>query len=204
MYECSICNQHARTDLVGLLRHIREVHPHFATRVTCGLNSCPATPSSFEALRRHVYRYHYNLLNISTQESNAIPEGGNINGEEEQSFLFETHTNEQSLSPTQGILGAQFILKTRDGKQLTQVTTDGIIQDTKLILQSTVENLERKVMEKIANLGIAVTTDQLTEIKAVFSDDSLLDPFKGLETEYKQEKFIQENFNYVVSTNSCT
>lgn len=47
-------------------------------------------------------------------------------------------------------------------------------------------------------LGISLTDDQLSELKTLFSDDSLVNPFKGLETVNKQEKFIQENFNYVV------
>ena len=132
----------------------------------------------------------------------VIVEGESTDAEQEL-FPEPPASSEQassSFSPTPNILGAQFIMKTRDGKKLTQVTTDGIIQDTKLMLQSTVENLERKVMEKISSLSTPVTSGELTEIRAVFSDDSLLNPFQGLETEYKQEKFIQENFNYVVSS----
>ena len=96
-------------------------------------------------------------------------------------------------------LGAQFILKTRDGRKLTQVATNGIIiQDTTVIIESTVQTIERRIIDSIENFGIAMSDDQLAELKAVFSDEKLTNPFHGLETEYQQETFIQENFDYVV------
>ncbi len=55
-------HQHARTTIAGILKHIREVHPFFRDAITCGLDGCAATPSSYEALKAHVYRYHKNLL----------------------------------------------------------------------------------------------------------------------------------------------
>ena len=40
------------------------------------------------------------------------------------------------------------------------------MQDAKLMLQSTVENIESKVMDKIENLGVVLTAEQATEIRA--------------------------------------
>ena len=54
-------------------------------------------------------------------------------------------------------LGAQFILKTRDGRKLTHVATNGIIiQDTKVIIESTVQTIERRIIDSIENVGIAM------------------------------------------------
>ena len=36
-------------------------------------------------------------------------------------------------------------------------------------------------------------------MQSIFGDEKLVNPFSGLDTEYLQEKFIRENFNYVVS-----
>ena len=203
MFECCICHQHARTTLVGLLSHIRAVHPHFANRVVCGLNGCPATPSSFEALRRHMYRYHQDLLNISSTLTSSHGSNADHDDDEHQ---FQTPDDsssatsdvEQSVCQSPQIIGAEFILKIRDGRKLTQVATDEIINDTKIVLQNTTEVIEKKVIDKIKNLGV-VSDDQLAEIRGIFNDVSLVNPFKGLETEYQQQKFISENFNYVVS-----
>ena len=190
--------------MLGLLKHIREVHPYFATRITCGLNGCPATPSSFEAFRRHIYRYHQDLLSISRQGSVPITlEDDHFDAEQEQAISLELDAAPNQLNvlclPSPSILGAQFIMKTRDGKQLTQVTTDEIVQDTRVILQNMAKKIERRVLEKIESLEIAINDGQLSEIRDIFSDESLVNPFIGLETEYKQERFIQQHFNYVVS-----
>ena len=206
MYECCVCHQHARTTLSAVLRHIREVHPYFANAITCGLNGCAATPSSFEALKKHIYRYHRELLNIPDDDSNT-PSAPNPTVDEncEEEGSLEHHdaddSAEASLStPSSAMLGAKFILKTRDGKGLTQTDTDGIVHDVKVVLQNTVESLEQSVLQKVNELQV-ITEDNIEELKAIFSDERVLNPFKDLETSHKQEKFIQENFNYVVSCN---
>lgn len=58
MYQCWLCHQYARKTLNGILRHIREVHPHFEGRVMCGINGCPSTASTYESLWQHLYRKH--------------------------------------------------------------------------------------------------------------------------------------------------
>lgn len=204
MYECYICHQHARKTLSAVLRHVREVHPYFETAITCGLNGCAATPSSFEALKKHLYRYHRELLNVvddsnTPQASNPAVDGNVSEEEESLGYRDAGDSTEASLSqPTSAMLGAEFILKTRDGKGLTQTVTDEILHDVKIVLENTVQALERSVLRTADEL---LTEDGISELKAIFSDEGLLNPFKGLETLYKQEKFIHEHFNYVVSSN---
>ena len=84
-------------------------------------------------------------------------------------------------------------MKTRDGKRLTQVAVDGIISDTKVVVDATLRYVERNVLKKVT-----LTAEQQEELKSVFSDESITNPFQGLETQYKQQSFIQENFNFVV------
>lgn len=61
MFECSICHQAASTTTGGILRHIRLVHPYFNQAVTCGVNGCPSTASTYESLRKHMYRYRHDI-----------------------------------------------------------------------------------------------------------------------------------------------
>ena len=96
--------------------------------------------------------------------------------------------------PLAKILGAQFIMKTRDGKRLTQVAVDGIIFDTKVVLDTTLNNVEKKVLE-----NVTMTDEQKKKLKTIFSDESITNPFQGLETQYKQQSFIEEHFNFVVT-----
>lgn len=124
-------------------------------------------------------------------------EGNDDNGNEDEIDQVPggTCVAEQPL-PSAKVLGAQFILKTRDGKKLTQVAMDGIIADTKVVLKSTLQKVGKKLMERI---GPTITDVLKEELKSVFSDESIANPFHGLDTQHRQQKFIQEHFNYVVA-----
>ncbi len=45
---------------------------------------------------------------------------------------------------------------------------------------------------------LSANDHQVTEIESIFSDESIVNPFLGLETQYKQDQFIASHFNYVV------
>ena len=44
-----------------------------------------------------------------------------------------------------------------------------------------------------------MTEEETSELTAIFSDEGTVNPFKDLGTLYRQEKFIEKNFNCVVS-----
>ena len=203
MYECSVCHQYARKTLVGVLRHIREVHPHFQAPVICGLDGCTATPSSYDGLKKHIYRAHRDHLGLSGSDGAVAVVQDSVDSDlpsgVDDHYFSTQFSPPSSTYPSSTYVGAEFLLKTRDGQKLTQVTADGIICDTKVILQNRVEAIERAVFKKIEDLGVVVTADEEAGLRTVFSDESLVNPFVGLETEYLQEKFIREHFNYVVS-----
>ena len=62
MFECCICQKYARRTLAEIMRHIRDVHPHFDGTVRCGVEGCPSTASSYESLRQHMYNKHKHIL----------------------------------------------------------------------------------------------------------------------------------------------
>ncbi len=103
--------------------------------------------------------------------------------------------NDVQIDPTEAdpvFEAAMFILKTRDGRKLTQTVTDGIVHDTKIFVERTVDMLE-KVMKRLEAME-SLRSEELSDIHSVSSN-----PFEGLESQYRQEKFFQENFNYVVN-----
>ena len=204
MYECCICNKHARRTLAGIMRHIREVHPHFEGTVRCGVDGCPTTTSSYESLRQHMYRKHKSILNYSTSlcdpQRNVCPDVGNYCGGEssDTSTLHPVVTSETTNQQHVSLEAAKFILKVRDGRKLPQTVMDGIVQDTANIVECTVDVLERSVMQKLEGFTV-LSSEKIAEIQSIFTVSSLRNPFAGLETYYQQEKFFQEQFNYVVS-----
>lgn len=197
MYECCICYQHARSTL----RHLREVHPHFNGKVPCGVNGCPRTSSSYEGLRQHMYRYHRDILNVPvTSEASDSHEQENSREQENDSIMEDLGNTFNSDPPCYSAaeIGAKFILKTRDGRKLTQLATDGIIEDSKILVQNTVEIIKLKEVMEVCE----ATENTIAQVNSIFCDETLINPFNGLDTWYKQEKFIKDNFNYVVSTHT--
>ena len=184
MYECCICNQHGRRTLSGILRHI-------------GVNGCPRTSSSYEGLRQHMYRYHRDVLNVPATVPEASSSQQEQEEEEEDGYTVEDMQIEPDFNPSYEsttAIAAKYILKTRDGRKLTQLCTDGIIQDSKIFVQNTVDILKKKLISAIEGSGATDTT--IAEVHSILDDETLRNPFAHLDTQYKQEK---ENFNYVVS-----
>ena len=87
---------------------------------------------------------------------------------------------------------ALYLMKLKETRQLSQVALDDVVEGSRMIFTSTVQQLHSGVRSKLASLGI----DE-TKLNDVFT--SVVDPFVDLETRYKQEKFFKENFSLVVS-----
>ena len=92
---------------------------------------------------------------------------------------------------------AQFILKTRDGGHLTQANANRIVQDAKMMVQSTIDSLKVQLIERVKE-HTNLSDETVKEITQVFQKESL-NPFDGMETLHLQEKYFKEHFNYVVS-----
>lgn len=199
MYHCQICKQYARVSLKEIIRHIRDMHRHFTTPVRCGVNGCPSTATSYDSLRQHTYKKHRNEL-IPEDHSNSVPitsfEG---NAEPETSVLTEegSHIPASSTPSTAATQSeaARFILKLRDGKGLPQTVTDSILKDIQVMIDSTNDNLKRKVTEYLLDVDKLSSSD-ISRVGEIFSSEKAI--FDGLESVHKQELYFQEHFNYVV------
>ena len=208
MYECQICGQYARRTLSEIMRHIREVHRHFDGPVRCGIDGCPATPATYDGLRQHIYKKHRDTLippfqNEPDSYDNSLydPRGdSDSNDTNAEAVATEDEILDPPIEPTrvpkQTLEAARFILKIRDGKRLTQTTTDGIIKDIQCMLDHTISDVKINVTKA---LGENLTDDLKQKLQEVFSAADSKYLFDGLETRYKQENFIQEHFQYVVS-----
>ena len=75
---CPLCTFEAPAVTI-LLSHLRTVHfsdPRF--RVSCGLDGCLTTSSSFSALYSHIYRHH---LHIVKKQKESFPASSQIENE---------------------------------------------------------------------------------------------------------------------------
>ena len=160
-----------------------------------------------------MYRYHRDKLNISHSHLDvgdtscvSVDNTGDCDNTEHSRYTdsgdgsARDDTTDNTTAPSSQTLGAQFILKTRDGRRLTQVATDGIVHDTRMLIKNTVCAARKQVIQKIAELDIPVSDSQLSDLKNALEDDGgAFDPFVGLEKITQQDDFIRKNFNYVVS-----
>ena len=88
---------------------------------------------------------------------------------------------------------ALFLLKLKETRRLSQVAIDNVVEGSNTVFSHTVQRLYSGVRSKLASLGI----DE-TQIDSVFQD--LSDPFFGLETKFKQDRYFVEDLGLVVST----
>ena len=220
MYECQVCKQFARLTLKEIIRHIRDMHRHFSSPVRCGVHNCTSTATSYESLRQHVYKKHRNELipedcnniyptstetvhdrdhDVSHHDDGqrdhdddhdhdvAIDRDGDISIAEVDD---NPHNMSQSTTET-----AKFILKIRDGKGLTQTVTDGILRDMQAVVECTTDNLKAKIIKALYSLN-KLSSSEIDSIKGLFSSEKMM--FTDLDSQYKQENFFQDHFNYVV------
>ena len=194
------------------MKHIRETHRHFEGAVRCGIDGCPSTRKSYESLRQHIYSKHKDVLKSSDPlvqrpceaQSNSPTPSEELNELSMDNDCLDSNCCQSSAGelPTveyhSCLAAAQFILKTRDGRKITQTTLDGILSDTRGFIEQTVAVLEDQVKKKLEELN-ELSSEEIREVLSPFSMPIVKDPFKGLDTLYKQERFFQEHFNYVVS-----
>lgn len=207
-----ICKKYARNTLSEILRHIRDVHPYFEGPLRCGVDNCPSTLRTYKSLCQHMYSKHKSQLkvtaDIDTQlqvQESGVPANSalvtqNISSSEDDE-LMEVNTDMTNCNdPSPSFFSSdiqplaceagKFILKTLEGKKLTQIVADDIIVDTTTFVECALDHLKQRLKEKLG--------DKFEEVEAIFSDPAICSPFQGLKTRYHQEKFFQHNFNYVV------
>lgn len=218
MYQCQICKQFARVTLKEILRHVRDMHRPFTTPVRCGVTDCPATASTYDSLCQHMYKKHRNQLipeedyhtmvrrdvarvalgdppeqeyNCSSNNASFVD---NVDTGEENEHCSSHHDDDLASNVLEV---ARFILKIRDGKGLTQVVTDSIVRDLQTVVERSCESVEEQLISKLNSFN-KLSTSEMEEVKEIFLLEKENLNFKELESQYKQEKFFQDKFNYVV------
>ena len=206
MHECNICKSYARRTLAEIMRHIREVHPHFEGKVKCIVSNCPSTLSTYESLRHHMYKNHKEVLKDDCCYDDAVEMDNGTDVVAEPDLVSEGSSTANTGQPigddtctsNYKAEAAKFILKTQEGKKLTQTVTEGIIRDTSMIIENTIQHLKEKVYAQLKDVvGIEA---HLEDLEKIFKSPEICNPFQQLQTRYQQEKYFQEHFNYVVSS----
>ena len=177
-----------------LLEHISRVHSHSANfQTTCIIKGCQRTYRSYGAFRRHLRQTHNYYNRMSNTE--AIP----CTQWEEQYPIDSNEGNalvQYDMEPPTKKHRAEWILKIKETNKLTQSCTENILQDVTHLCTSITTDLTAAVKRKLAAYDTPPGLDQ--DIINILQSDVYSNPFKGLETQYKQMQYLRESFNFVV------
>lgn len=89
-------------------------------------------------------------------------------------------------------MAALFLLTLKEEHRLTQTAVDFALGQVRQMTNYLVQDLHSNILSKLQlNADINVP-----DLSSCFAN---INPFKGLETEYKQSKFYQQHFNLIVN-----
>lgn len=105
-----------------------------------------------------------------------------------------TQSERESLKRSNGL----FLLKMKETRQISQPAIDDIIEGCRELVFRRSQEIKRVVWSTLSASGI--DPDSVSGLTSVFDDE--FDPFLGIETQYKQEKFFREEFGLLVSVSN--
>ena len=208
LVQCFLCQSFKGTTFAAVVRHIGSVHAHEPEfSISCGIKDCPRRSTrpynNFASYKKHLYQHHPDVLNHTIHpvvaDSNGAQDGDpELHPCDDISDPPEIDVNGLQESEQLKRSAALFILKTAEVRKLTLTAVNGILEDVQELVERAVQSTHTKVCSILHKAGISVS-DIPQELHHLFSDENLLNPFMGLQTEHLQVKYFKEKFGYIVS-----
>lgn len=223
---CTLCSI-SLPSLRAYISHLRLVHkkdPNF--NVACIADGCSRVFSSFGGFGSHVYRHHRDKLGIcSSSLSDSAPEQPVVSENDVDNFPHGAVGNDDNFphdaddhsmiaaaepEPQRDItydvwhlLGisaeerkksaAAFLLKLREICRVSEKSVIEIMEGSFSLFNEAFMTSKAEISALVCLAG--ANTSQIDG----FHSMQLPNPFVGLETIYKQDRYFKQHFNYVVS-----
>uniref|UniRef100_A0A1X7TFD3 Uncharacterized protein n=1 Tax=Amphimedon queenslandica TaxID=400682 RepID=A0A1X7TFD3_AMPQE len=200
LFQCPMCIFICSTPNEWLC-HLRNAAHEQAFSVSCCFEDCSHNSpfATFAGLKSHVYRAHLKSDEVPQEDDSDICTRGN-----EDTLDYDAHTvlDESMLDADINHLlevdsqqtkreSALFIMRLREVKRLSQSSVNDVICGCRTLFSHTMTRLHASIRQRLAETGSdADVTDIFEEIE---------DPFLGLDTTFLQEKYINKEFNVLVS-----
>ena len=209
---CPLCSPemtvNLNMNLTEFLKHIQLFHSHQpGFSITCGLNGCLRSFSSFQAFRNHVYSYHGGESSLDQrQTADGESDGtgdiggddGDDDGDGDDGISFDSEMRE---TPPSQRNAAMFLMGLKEKYMITQVALQGVIEGVTNLVQSHLDTLHSQIQQRLLLSGVSQAA--IDGIQPLFSEcGTYAHPFQGLETQYQQLKFYRQHFNLIVSYTS--
>ena len=208
---CSLCD--CRSPSLSLwLSHLRHVHrSDTAITIKCPVSECGAIYDKVNSFCSHMYRSHRLLCTTDTEadannkQTTVLPpstvhpilvETGTMVSDDLQhdiDQLLETDGFEQRKK------SSLYLLQIKEERMVSQAAVNDIVQGCQEVFQHTIGRIKAGVKRKLSSSGIDPT--EISGLDELFT--SVADPFDGLETCYRQEKFVSEELGCIVSIKVC-
>ena len=202
-FSCSICDSFASLNYSAVVRHIGSVHawePRF--RITCGIEGCIRTYTSYRRYREHITNKHGDLLIDDTMDTGEVQQDSqHVHGGDEEMMVnpFDDSTVCNDVQTDCGrpklYNKALFLLKL-NGERLSQVAINSLIGDVSTLLEEETLSLKKDVIQCMQE-GHA-STELISRVNEQFSKKIATTPFEGLHTSYLQKKYYNDHFHLVV------
>ena len=203
LFQCPMCIFICSTPNEWLA-HLRTTNHEENFNVSCCFEDCSHSPfSTFAGLKSHVYRTHLKSEEIPSAEENDQHihiEDTHIEGEDTQDeAILDPSMIEADLSRLLQVDSQQtkhesalFIMRLREVNRLSQSSINDVISGCRTLFNHTLTRLHAGIRQQLAETGNDV------DITSIF--DEIEDPFTGLDTAFLQDKYIDKEFNVLVST----
>ena len=195
-FYCDFCNFFCgSTQSLRFFKHLVNTHsndPNF--KVYCGY--CPRSFTKVNSLQKHYYRDHKNVIQNNDENPNLEIQGtlnyndsGNYSPDSDQQNI-DSETTYKNLKHH----AAKFLLCAKERGKITQTALNMVKDSTKTLLSEYFEVVKNVLVEKIrdevgAQFQFSRDMDELFEVDKVF---------EGLDTEYQQNSYYEEQFGLVV------
>ena len=219
VFPCSLCNIYLPTGS-AYVSHMRLVHsrdPNFS--ITCGLEKCQRWFRSFGTFNSHVYRDHRNYIVGGAATPTALRrtdrreiEPGEPQSHSSAQFTLPLQDDQEATMDLtvldaqlhqlletdefeQKTVCAQFILKLKEIKGISQTAVDKVVQGVQGMFSHVTARLKAGIQERLARCE--VDYNSIPDLDTFINCIQL--PFSGFETAHLQEKFYREHFGLLVS-----
>ena len=188
-----MCKFVGRTEEL-LLEHVSRIHSHSADfLMPCIMRGCQRTYHNYGALRRHLrqtHNFYSRTINLAVAPS-LCDEENPITTTDDDSDIHDS-----VVEPPTKKQRAEWILKIKETNRLTQTCTESILQDVTYLCSSMITDLTSVVKQKLVMHN--ATPELSQDLMTILQSDAYHQPFKGLETYYRQMQYLRESFHFVV------
>ena len=163
--------------------------------VTCGIDGCIRTYTSYRRYRDHIVNKHSELLSDERVNTEDTHESSSHSIEEMDSAPFDEPVTEASTERPKLYNKALFLLKLKEEQRLSQLVVNGLIGDISTLLEEILllkDEVVKCMYEEHASIEL------INKINKQFSDKIAVPPFEGLHIAYLQKKYFIDKFHLVV------